>query len=106
MNLKGWMDQLLQALTDDPEVYINYHKSRVNLPYAAANPRNKEIGIYANGPSLARLGIAHLIGHELAHLQHLEIMGTPGEDNDPLFQQLERAFINKIWELCLAEHEE
>lgn len=105
LNLRGWMDDLLSKLCDDPEVQLTFIKKRVRLPYAVVG-RGKDIHLYGNGPSLARLGIAHLLGHELAHLKHLELFGVMGDDDSPLFQKLEHDLINRIWELCLQEHEE
>lgn len=104
LNLRGWMDDILSELSDDPEVTLTFIKKRVKYPYAAVG-RDKDIHLFGNTPSLARLGIAHLLGHELAHLKHLELFGVMGEDDSPLFQKLEHDLINRIWELCLQEHE-
>lgn len=109
MNIKGWIDELLKKLSDDEEINIVFYKERCYLPdasYAVGRKGNKEMSIYGNPPSLIRYGIAHLLAHELAHAKHAELYGDYGDDCSRQFKDIERDFIQKIWDLCLKEHEE
>lgn len=105
MNIKGWMDDILKKLTNDPDIEANINNIRCYLPDATYSPTYKKIDIYGNAPSILRYGIAHLLGHELAHHYHLKKYGDVGNDSSPEFQRIERCFINRIWDLCLEEHD-
>ena len=98
MNIRGWIDEILEEFGED--VKTNYFKERLDLPDAIYNPTRDSITIWANGPSLVRYGIAHLLAHELAHKKHQERYGEPGDDFSDTYQEIEREMIEKIWEMC------
>ena len=98
MNIRGWIDDLLEDF--DEEIETNYFKERRYLPDAVYSPTRDYITIWANVPSLARYGLAHLLGHELAHKIHQEKFSEPGDDFSDTFREIEREMIEKIWEKC------
>lgn len=110
------MEDLLKELSTDPEIKILFNNKRAYLPEAAYIDRTnigwyegdnvKEINITGNAPSLVRLGIAHLICHELAHAEHKRLYDDMGDDYSPIFKMIEASMIERIWNLCLKEHEE
>lgn len=104
MNIKGWIDEILNKLIEE-DITVEFYKERYYLPDASYSEKHKKVAIHGNGPSLARLGIAHLLGHELAHHKHVELYGNTGDDFSPEFKEIEREMIEKIWEICLEEHE-
>jgi hypothetical protein len=105
MNLKGWGEELLSKMTND-EVTLLFIKKRFYMPDGGYRKPKDRIEIWGNGPSLARYGLAHLIGHELSHREHAKRYdGDSGDDSSETFKEIEREFIEKIWEICLEEHE-
>ncbi len=105
MNIRGWIDDMLNHLSDD-EFDIDFFNERLYLPDAQYSYTKRALSIYGNPPSLVRYGLAHLIGHELAHHEHAKRFdGDTGDDFSPEFQAIEREMIEKIWELCMQEHE-
>ena len=104
MNIRGWIDDLLREFGE--EIQTDYIKERRHLPDAVYNPKRDTMTIWANGPSLARYGLAHLLAHELAHKVHNDRYDDPGDDFSDTFREVEREMIERIWELCLEEDEE
>lgn len=107
MNLKGWMDEILHKLSGTKEIITEIKREPHYLPYAGYIKGKKDelIRINGNPPSLVRIGLAHILAHELAHREHLELYGDYGDDFSEAFRELEWMYIQKIWELCNKEHE-
>jgi len=105
MNIIGWAREILKIFGENKGVSIIFENNRVYLPYAVLSPTYKLIGIYGNVPSLVRLGLCHLIGHELAHLKHYELYGNTGDDYSSSFIHMENEETRKIWKRCLEEHD-
>jgi Zn-dependent peptidase ImmA (M78 family) len=107
MNLKGWMDEILEKLSGTKEILTEIKREPHYLPYAGyiKGKKNELIRINCNPPSLVRYGLAHLLAHELAHRKHLELYDTYGDDFSEVFRDLEWEYIQKIWEICNDEHE-
>lgn len=108
MNIRGWMDDLLLELADEgDEINLLFFKERCYLPEAEYKHQRDRIGVRGNGPSLARLGLAYLIAHELGHRKHAKLYdGDTGDDYSDQFLKIEREYIEKVWDMCLMEHEE
>ena len=105
MNIRGWIDDITAELCED-EIDIDFFNQRLYLPDAQYSHTKQAMSIYGNAPSLVRFGLAHLIGHELAHHEHAKRYdGDSGDDFSPEFREIEREIIEKIWALCLNEHE-
>lgn len=105
MNLKQWIDDILKKLGADEEVKAELINERHYLPDAVYSGTLKEILMYGNPPSFARLGIAYLLSHELAHHEHMKLHGNPGDDSDEEFRRIERLMLDKLWDICLEVHD-
>jgi hypothetical protein len=108
MNIKQWMEDILIKLTDGDteDIELSFITERLYVPDAVFNRSDNGITFYGNPPSFVRIGIAYMLAHELAHYTHNDIYGDPGDDYSEQFQEIERMYFDKVWELCLDEHEE
>ena len=90
------------------DIEFEIKKARHYFPYGASATDKKGvrfIQFIGNEPSLARLGLALFITHELSHhIYRKKNKPHPNEDFQPEFRKIEREMIEKVWEFCREEH--
>lgn len=105
MELKNFVEDLLKELYDKEDINIRVERKRHYLPDAVYDKEDGEIILYGNPPSFARLGLAYMLAHELAHHEHFKDFGRVGGDDEYSFVDKFLELIDRVYELCLREHD-